>query len=422
VAGSPYTITCAPGTLAAPNYSFATGSTANFTIDPASTTTALASSANPSALGANVTFTATVTPSGATGTIQFYADGATLGSSVTLSGGEATVSTAALLAGTHTITATYSGDTNHSGSNGLLTPDQAVGQGATTTSLVSSANPSVVGSSVTFTATVATVAPPGATGTVQFYVDGATLGGPVTLLSGEATASTSALAAGTHVITATYSGDLNHTGSNGRLVPDQVVNKIATTTSLASSANPSGFGSSVIFTATVAPSAATGSVQFFADGVTLGSAVSLSGGVASFSTSTLAVGTRVITATYTGDGNYATSTGTLSPDQVVNKATTNTSLTSSANPSVFGSSVTFTATVAPSAATGSVQFYADGVTQGSAVSLLGGVASFSTSALTIGTHVITATYGGDVNYVSSTGTLVPDLVVNARIYLPLIMR
>ena len=274
VSGSTLSVTDASGTCAVTatkaaddNYNQATSAALPITLTKADTTTALASSLNPSDLGASVTFTATVAPSGATGTVQFYADGSTLGGLATLSGGEATASTAALLAGTHVITATYSGDANHNGSNGLLTPDQAVGQGATTTSLASSANPSVLGASVTFTATVA---PSDATGTVQFYADGAALGGPVNLSSGEATASTASLTVGTHVITATYSGDANFTVSNGRLVPDQVVGQIATTTSLASSANPSVFGASVTFTATVAPSVATGTVQFYVDGATLG--------------------------------------------------------------------------------------------------------------------------------------------------------
>jgi PKD repeat protein len=74
-------------------------------------------------------------------------------------------------------------------------------------------------------------------------------------------------------------------------------------------------------------------------------------------------------------------------------------------PSVVGSSVTFTATVSPSTATGIVQFYADGVTLGGAVALSGsGAASYSTAALTVDTHVITATYSGDLNHTGSTGT------------------
>ncbi|MFN8454654.1 MAG: YDG domain-containing protein [Anaerolineae bacterium] len=106
----PYAIT--QGTLSAgSNYSL-TFVPANFTITPASTTVSLASSENPSIVGSSVTFTATVTPASASGTVQFYADGVALGSAVTLSGGTANVSTAALIVGTHAITATYSGSGN----------------------------------------------------------------------------------------------------------------------------------------------------------------------------------------------------------------------------------------------------------------------------------------------------------------------
>ncbi|RPJ00918.1 MAG: DUF11 domain-containing protein, partial [Chloroflexi bacterium] len=80
--------------------------------DPASTTTAIASALNPSVVGQAVTFTATVTstlgvPSGS---VQFYADGAALGSPVMLSNGQASLSTSVLAVGTHPITATYGGD------------------------------------------------------------------------------------------------------------------------------------------------------------------------------------------------------------------------------------------------------------------------------------------------------------------------
>src|SRR5206468_2326324 len=118
------------------------------------TTTALSSSANPSAVGQAVTFTAsvTVTAPGAgtpSGTVTFQ-DGATLLGTGTLNGaGQAAFSTTTLAAGTHAITAVYAGDTNFNGSaSGTLS--QVVGQADTTTALSSSANPSAVGQAVTF--------------------------------------------------------------------------------------------------------------------------------------------------------------------------------------------------------------------------------------------------------------------------------
>src|SRR2546425_2990603 len=189
------------------------------------------------------------------------------------------------------------------------------------------------------------------------------------LSAGVATFSTGALSVGTHSITAAYLGDGNFLTSTSTAV-SQVVNKAATSTSLTSSANPSVFGQSVTFTATVAavsPGAGTptGAVNFLDGATVIGTGTLNAARTATFSTGALSVATHSFTATYLGDGNFLTSTsGAVS--QVVNKASTTTSLTSSVNPSVFGQSVIFTATVAvvsPCAGTptGTVNFL-DGAT------------------------------------------------------------
>src|SRR5206468_5027726 len=99
----------------------------------------------------------------------------------------------------------------------------------------------------------------------------------------------------------------------------QMVNKLNTTTGLVSSLNPSNAGDSVKFTATVSPSAATGSVTFKDGSITVG-AVALSAGSASLTTSSLSAGSHNITAIYSGDGAYNGSTsGTVV--QVVNTTT-----------------------------------------------------------------------------------------------------
>jgi len=131
-----------------------------------------------------------------------------------------------------------------------------------------------------------------------------------------------------------------------------LVNGAPTITTLTSSANPSSFGGSVTFTATVT-SGATGTVTFKNGSTTLGSGT-ISAGSASFNTSALSGGTHSITAEYGGDTNYNVSTS-AAVSQVVNKAASTTTLTSSSNPSVSGASVTFTATVT-SGATGTVTF------------------------------------------------------------------
>jgi hypothetical protein len=77
-------------------------------------------------------------------------------------------------------------------------------------------------------------------------------------------------------------------------------------------------GQAVIFTAHVAPSAATGSVSFY-DGSTLLGTGTLSGGVASFSTSSLARGTHSIKAVYSGDANVNGTTSTILSQTVKQK-------------------------------------------------------------------------------------------------------
>jgi len=180
----------------------------------------------------------------------------------------------------------------------------------TTMALATSGSPSRVGQSVTFTAKVTWsygTIPDGEL--VKFY-DGATPIGTGVTASGVATFTTSSLTAKTHTIKAAYAGDLRLKPSTGTVT--QVVSKYPTTTTLASSPNPSQFGQVVTFTAQVTSTgpAPTGSVKFL-DGTTGIGLVTLSGGVAELTKSTLAVGTHSITAHYNGDAASSTSTSAV---------------------------------------------------------------------------------------------------------------
>ena len=110
--------------------------------------------------------------------------------------------------------------------------------------------------------------------------------------------------------------------------------------------------------------------------------------------------TGTITSNESGAGS------TASASLTVNQASTSTTVASSSNPSVFGQSVTFTATVSSGAGTptGTVTFLDGGSPIGTGT-LSGGVATFTTSALAVGSHVITTSYGGDANFTGSTGSL-----------------
>src|SRR6267154_949120 len=234
------------------------GTCTDFAIDTVNLNTApaslvsLVSSLTPSALGQAVTFTATVKPAAGsgtpTGTVTFNDGAATLGTG-TLSGGTATFTTSVLGAGAHSITAIYGGDASFTISTSPVLM-QTINSTASTSSVVASSNnPSIIGTAVTLTASVISPVTGTLTGTVTFQ-DGASMLGTGTLSGGTATFTTSGLTAGTHSIAAIYGGNANFAGSTSPALM-QTVNKAANSTSVASSNNPSIFGTAVTFTATV---------------------------------------------------------------------------------------------------------------------------------------------------------------------------
>jgi hypothetical protein len=184
--------------------------------------TGLGSSLNPSTAGQSVTFTATVTGDSPSGTVNFKDGGTTIAGcgAQALSGGAATCTTSGLSVGSHSITAVYGGDTNNQAStSSVLT--QTVNQATSATGLGSSANPSSAGQAVTFTATVTGASP---SGSVDFKDGGTMIGGcgAQTLSGGTATCTTSGLSAGSHSITAVYSGDTDNTGSTSPTLTEAV--------------------------------------------------------------------------------------------------------------------------------------------------------------------------------------------------------
>ena len=186
----------------------------------------------------------------------------------------------------------------------------------------------------------------------------------------------------------------------------------AATTTITASPSPSVFGQKVTFTAKVAASLAKngtpkGFVTFEDGGVPLAT-VPLSYGTAVLQISSLAAGSHTITAVYGGNLSFAASTG--SRTQVVNKATTSTTLTASTTSSTFGQTVTFKVGVGVSSPgsgtpTGSVTLM-DGGTALETVVLTGGQVVIPISTLTVGSHTITVLYGGDANFKTSSSKAV----------------
>ena len=312
----------------------------------------------------------------------------------------------------------------------------------TSTALLSSPNPSASGSLVTFTATVVpTGTPPGnPTGIVNFYLCSTATCSSTTLLGsgslgafGIAKYSTSSLAVGTDFVEAIYQGaPTDFSGSTSNIVSQVVTAPIATTTVLGSAPNPSVFGGTVVFTATVARSSGTGTptgtVNFYQCATaactgtpTLLGSGTLSSGKATFSTSSLPVGTTYIEAVYLGvTGSFSASTSNVVSQVVTAPIATTTVLTSTPNPSGLGKPVTLTATVTKSSGSGTpsgtVSIYLG--TPSGTHSLLGtgtltlGKATLVTSSLPAGTDSLYAVYAGDSNFSGSTSPVISQVVVS----------
>ena len=330
--------------------------------------------------------------------------------------GNATCQTTYSAAGSHPITATYSGDADFQAAQSAPMT-QTVAKAATTIALESSGDPSEAGAQVTY---MATVSPTPAGGTVAFTDAGTAIPGCGAVpVDGAGTAACPATypGVGAHAVTAAYSGDASLQASASATVT-QTVGSAATTTIGASSSNPSAAGRQVTYTATVSPIPAGGTVAFTDGGTAIPgcAAVAVDGGGRATCPATYAgVGTHRITATYSGDANdRGSSSAGLS--QAVGPAASATTLTSSGDPSQVGAQVTYTAAVAPIPAGGTVAF-ADGVAGiagcGAVPVDAGGDATCQVTYPAVGDNSIVATYSGDPNTRGSTSSALGQTVAAA---------
>ena len=285
-----------------------------------STSTSVVGTTNPVQPRQRVDYIATVTTeSGATptGTVTFRDGNQTL-ATLSLFGNQARLNYIHYTQndlGAHSITAVYSGDADNDPSTSPVYTEYV--QYSSRIDLKTSGSPSLIGQPVTFTATPISHGNFVPDGEIVTFFDFKTQLGIAATAGGQAKFTTSALSARRHTIRATYPGDFTRQASAASLA--QVVNKYSTTSSLTSSPNPSAQGQAVTFTVTVTPSGPftpTGKVKFL-DGTTGLGYATLSGSVATFSKSHLAVGTHSITAQYLGDATSDKSTSSA-VSQVVN--------------------------------------------------------------------------------------------------------
>ena len=405
--------------------------------------TVLTSSLNPAVHGTSVTFTATVT-TGATGTVQFDDNGVDIGSAVSLSGGNpntATYTTFSLAVGTHSITASYSGNSNYYSSSVSNTLSQSITAawscGSALVDLRDSQSYSTVqiGSQCWMAQNLnvgTEISGSGDQGSscssIQKYCYGNTAGNCSTYgglyqwnqtMCGSTTAGTQGICpSGWHVPTHDEWTTLERSvcasgGTSSGTCAATFPYDTTTTGWLGTSANE---GTSL----------KSGGASGF-NGLLAGSSYDVDyftslGTNANFWTSSLSGSDAWVR--YLGSGGATVyrnandailETNGFSIRCLQNSSTTSTtSLVSSVDPSSLGQSVTFTATVT-TGATGTVQFQDNGVNIGSAVSLNNGnpnTATYTTSSLTVGSHPITAVYSGDSSYSSSTSNTLNQTITS----------
>jgi len=384
------------------NYSAAVSANLSETVSAIVTTTSLTTSMSPSAYGQSVTWTASVSPASATGSVQFLDGGAAL-ATTPLSGGSAVMGISTAIAGSHTMTAVYSGDAADSGSTSAAVV-QTVTKAIPSVVLTSNLNPAQATLSVTFVATIT----PGSNGVNVQFLDGQTVLGTVAYGNPAVSFSTASLSPGAHSITAVCVGDGNLNSASSAVLTQTI--QAPTTLSLTSPGAASTWGQPVTFTASVTPSAASGTVQF-ADGSAPIGAATIANGIASLTMPCLAVGSHPIQASYNGDGIYLATSSTVWV-QTVNKAASGVAVLSSVNPSTAGQTISLTSTLSPAAATGSMQFL-DGTTVVGTATVVNSAAYVMNSSLAAGSHSITAQYSGDGNYAGTTSAAMSQTVKTA---------
>jgi len=399
------------------NFNGSSSSPSSLGVSKAGSTTTVAANPTSTLFGMLASFFANVsamapgsgTPSGS---VTFY-DGAItsskqIGAPQPLGNGVASISTSSLSVGTHTILASYSGDSSFFAGTSIVGLVYVVGQASTSTTLGSSGNPSSYGQTVVYTATVTSPSAFASLGgtTVTFFVDGSQRGSPVPLSVdagnpriGTATLALKDLTPGQHSIQVTYQGSTQFAPGSSNVV-FQGVNRASTVTTLASSTPVAGSGVPMTLTAHISPIAPAGgvpggSVTFFVDNVARGTVSVDSSGNARFTLPIYGVRNHAVFARYNGDGNYNGSARSMV--QAV-RFPTKTIITASPGFTVQGQAATFTASVLVgrrAVTAGAVTFVVDGRAL-RPLSLIRGRRSLRINWLGAGQHTISAVYAGSV--------------------------
>jgi RHS repeat-associated protein len=383
------------------NYNSVSLSSATVTIQVASPSISLSANTSTQTFSWPQSFVFTATVSGGdspTGTVTYQEDGTPF-ATVTLSSGSAVYngSNEYWAAGSHTITAVYSGDGSN---NGIRTSTPITISKATPSGSIScSPNPITVGTQ-TSTCTATMTASGGATPTGSVSVSSYGNAWSPTLSGGSASfTGFGGQPVGSYSVTGTYSGDGNFT-SVSLSSATVTIQTVSPSISLSCNPDPVTYGANATCTATVSGDSPTGTITWTANGSSWTSTMLSGGATQATGLSGLAPGTYPVVASYSGDSNNSSSNA--STTITISKATPSGSITCSPNLITVGTQ-TSTCTAAMSgvsggaAPTGSVSMSSYGNAWSPILS--GGSTSFTGfNGQPIGSYSVTGTYNGDTNY------------------------
>ncbi|WP_430334962.1 Ig-like domain-containing protein [Rhodococcus sp. ACT016] len=358
-------------------------------------TTTTVSAPPTAAKGSDTTLTATVSPSNATGTVQFFDGANPIGDPVEVNGGTATLTHAFDEMGTHSISAKYTATgLFNSSESGTTQIEVGAVQTGTTVSVPATAD---AGSTVPLQATVT---PADAQGAVQFAVNGINVGNPVQVNGGTAALDHRFDDPGNFDVTAHFVGGYGFSDSAATAQQVNVAYGAWQTTSVVVEPVTAEAGSPTNLMATVRPIPTGGTVTFSVDGVEVGTAdLGTADGVAVLEHTFGEAGAHQVIANYAGTEGFSASasapfTATVAPTAPV-LTTVNAELKVQGL-SVVGQTVTLTVDVAPSDAQGTVQFYKGSEAIGAPVAIVDGKATITTTLDFEGTQVLSAKFiGGD---------------------------
>gem|GEM_PF-3223135 len=385
--------------------------------------------------GATGTVTVTVqsTQSTPTGTVTLAVIGRPL-SSATLAAAQSATSdgitiytavarfpVASLPAGTHAVSATYASQARFVGSS--ATGAIGVTKASVAPTVTQPKSTTVYGQAATFTATLRSV--PGGTipaGYVQFYSGSNPVGGQVAIDDkGRATFTGIPRIMGTRTVTAKYFGDMNYDVTTSAAIVHTVL-KASVVPTVTSSTSTTVYGQPATFTATLRSvpggTIPTGYVQFYGGGKPIGGQVAIDAeGLATVTGTPRIAGSRMVTAQYLGDRNYAATTSAAIV-YMVTQASVVPTVTSSTSTTVLGQPAAFTATLfsvpGGTIPTGYVQFYSGGKPIGGQVAIdAKGLATFTGIPRFVGSRMVTAKYLGDRNYAATTSAAIEHTVTQS---------